>query len=55
MGIVNGVADRCLGYLGLFLIGAISWMADRIAPAPEPAPRARARRIPPHSTRRVEA
>jgi len=28
MGTVNRIADRTLGYLGLFLIGAVSWVAD---------------------------
>jgi hypothetical protein len=26
------VGDRLMGYLGLFLIGAISWVADRTGP-----------------------
>ena len=30
----DGIAGRCLGYLGLFLIGAISWAADHLGPAP---------------------
>jgi hypothetical protein len=49
------VADRCLGYLGLFLIGAISWVAERMGPAPQPAPGARARRVSPHQTPRRAA
>ena len=27
---LNRIADRTLGHLGLFLIGAISWTADRL-------------------------
>ena len=27
---LNKITDRTLGYLGLFLIGAISWTADRL-------------------------
>jgi hypothetical protein len=49
------VADRCLGYLGLLLIGAISWVAERMGPAPQPAPGARARRVSPHQTPRRAA
>jgi hypothetical protein len=48
------VADRFLGYLGLFLIGAISWVAERMGPAPQPAP-GRARRVSPHQTPRRAA
>jgi hypothetical protein len=33
MGPLDRITDRCLGYLGLFLIGAISWAADRLGPA----------------------
>ena len=45
MGTVERIADRGLGYLGLFLIGAMSWVADHLAPAPRPAPRAPARTV----------
>jgi len=33
--------DRILGYLGLFIIGALGWTADRLGevPAARPAPR----------------
>jgi hypothetical protein len=31
------VGDRLMGYLGLFLIGAISWVADRTGPSRLPA------------------
>jgi hypothetical protein len=55
MGTIERVADRCMGYLGLFLIGAIGWMADRMGPVPQPAPRARARRVSHRTTRRAEA
>jgi len=55
MGTVERVVDRCMGYFGLFLIGAISWVADRMGPAPEPAPRARARRASQHATERATA
>lgn len=34
MGAFDGIAGRCLGYLGLFLIGAISWAGDHLGPAP---------------------
>ena len=34
--------DRMLGYLGLFLIGLIGWISDRL-----PAPRARERPLRP--------
>jgi hypothetical protein len=27
---LSSITDRALGYLGLFLIGAISWTADRL-------------------------
>ena len=53
--VVDGVTDRCLGYLGPFLIGAISWVADRMGPTPQPAPRARARCVSPANVRRAEA
>jgi hypothetical protein len=52
---VERAADRFAGYLALFLIGAIGWVADRMGPAPQPAPRVRARRVSPHTTRRAEA
>jgi hypothetical protein len=52
---VERMADRCLGHLGLFLIGVMGWVADRMEPAPQPAPRARTRRVSPHPTRRAEA
>lgn len=52
---IERVADRCMGYLGLFLIGALSWVADRMGPAPQPAPRARARRISHSHARRAQA
>jgi hypothetical protein len=38
MGPLDRIADRSLGYLGLFLIGAISWMADRMGPVTRPEP-----------------
>ena len=50
---VEVLVDRSMGYLGLFLIGAISWVADRMGPAPQPAPRVRARRVPHHSAGRA--
>jgi hypothetical protein len=31
------VSERFMGYLGLFLIGAISWVADRMGPPRLPA------------------
>jgi hypothetical protein len=49
------IADGCLGYLGLFLIGAISWVAERMGPVPRPAPGARARRVSAHHTPRRAA
>ena len=55
MGTVEKAVDRCMGYLGLFLIGAISWVADRMAPDPKPAPRTRARRASQHNTGRATA
>jgi hypothetical protein len=55
MGTVEKVVDRCLGYFGLFLIGAISWAADRMGPVPQPAPRVRARRVSQHTTGRATA
>ena len=34
---LSTIADRAMGYLGLFLIGAISWAADRRgSTGPEP-------------------
>jgi hypothetical protein len=34
---IGRITDRALGHLGLFLIGAISWTADRLnASGPEP-------------------
>jgi hypothetical protein len=34
---LSRITDRALGHLGLFLIGAISWTADRLGTsAPEP-------------------
>jgi hypothetical protein len=30
---LSRITDRTLGYLGLFLIGAISWTADRLSPS----------------------
>jgi hypothetical protein len=30
-------ADRGLGYLGLFLIGSLSWLADHMGTKPTPA------------------
>jgi hypothetical protein len=41
---VARITDRTLGYLGLFLIGAISWVADHVGEAREPAPSVGARR-----------
>ena len=55
MGILDRVVERGMGYLGLFLIGVISWVADRTGPTPQPAPRARARRVSQHSTGRATA
>ena len=55
MGTVEKVIDRCLGYFGLFLIGAISWAADRMGRVPQPAPRARARRVSQPTTGRATA
>ena len=34
---LEAVGDRFMGYLGLFLIGAISWAADRMGPPRLPA------------------
>jgi hypothetical protein len=34
----NGRVDRGLGHLGLFLIGVISWLADRVGPTRAAAP-----------------
>jgi hypothetical protein len=53
--IVRVAADRWMGHLGLFLIGAISWVVDRMGSSREPARRARARHVSPHSARRAEA
>jgi hypothetical protein len=50
---VEVLVDRSMGYLGLFLIGAISWVADRMGPAPQQAPRVRALRVPQHSAGRA--
>jgi hypothetical protein len=34
---ISRITDRALGHLGLFLIGAVSWTADRLsASGPEP-------------------
>ena len=34
---LSRITDRALGHLGLFLIGAISWAADRLSTSrPEP-------------------
>ena len=30
---LSRIPDRALGYLGLLLIGAISWAADRLSPS----------------------
>jgi hypothetical protein len=38
MGCLDQITDRSLGYLGLFLIGAISWAADRLGSANLPVP-----------------
>jgi hypothetical protein len=38
MGPLDRIADRSLGYLGLFLIGAISWAADRLGSQNRPVP-----------------
>ena len=44
--------DRGMGYLGLFLIGAISWLADHIRPARVPTALLGARRhVPPPAAR----
>jgi hypothetical protein len=43
---VDRIADRTLGYLGLFLIGAISWVADHVGTASHPVPIAGARVAP---------
>ena len=40
MDTVDRIADRTLGYVGLFLIGAISWVADHVGTASRPAPTA---------------
>jgi hypothetical protein len=39
------VSDRFMGYLGLFLIGALSWAADRMGPTRRPASGAGAREV----------
>jgi hypothetical protein len=39
MATVERIADRGLGYLGLFLIGAMSWVADHLCSAHGPVPR----------------
>jgi hypothetical protein len=39
---LSRITDRALGHLGLFLIGAISWTADRLSTSgPEPGFRTR--------------
>jgi hypothetical protein len=40
---LDRIADRALGSLGLFIIGAISWAADRLTAAGRPAPETPAR------------
>lgn len=45
MGAIERIADRSLGYAGLFLIGAMSWVADRLGPARRPAPRVPSRMV----------
>ena len=53
--------DRWMGYLGLFLIGGVSWLADRFGASPAAAPRGRVRREPrpvaarPRATRHATA
>ena len=37
------IRDRGLGYLGLFLIGSLSWIADHLGPGRVPAPDSRHR------------
>jgi len=41
---VARITDRTLGYLGLFLIGAISWVADHMGEARNAAPTGGTRR-----------
>jgi hypothetical protein len=43
MGTVGRIADRTLGYLGLFLIGAVSWVAEHAGAAGRPTPAVGAR------------
>jgi hypothetical protein len=43
---VEQVVDRFMGYLGLFLIGALSWAADRLGPAGQAAPETGAQNAP---------
>ena len=38
MGTFERIVDTGLGYLGLFLIGAVSWTADRLPLAGRPEP-----------------
>jgi hypothetical protein len=41
------ITDRALGHLGLFLIGALSWAAERLGPRrPEPEAPRRVVRLP---------
>jgi len=45
------LTERGLGYLGLVLIGALSWAADHAAPSDRRAPTARPRVAPPRPFR----
>jgi hypothetical protein len=47
----EGRADRGLGYLGLFLIGSLSWLADHMGTEFAPASRPGRRPAPTPSTR----
>jgi hypothetical protein len=46
--------DRVLGYLGLLLIGALGWVADRL-PAGPAAPQAATHSRPVHASGRAHA
>jgi hypothetical protein len=46
MGPLDTIADRCMGHLGLFLIGAISCTADRLRPGIRPEPGVPTRIVP---------
>jgi hypothetical protein len=48
------LADRGLGFLGLFLIGALSWLADHVGTAEGPEPQSRHRSNAPPAPDRID-